>query len=372
MALAPRETDTAYEIRGYRTGDREGFRSLHETVYGSELSAETFDWRYDVPYLDHAPIVVADDGANVVGALALLPSYVRGGDRSVLALQPANAMVHPEHRRRGIYSRIIDRALERYADREPELFFNFPSPAAKGAHENLGWREVGRVPIWYRVHSPSSVLDRGGSSTLGSVLDGGAAALAAAGRRARGRARSDDEIEVRRHDDVPDALLASLYERSVPDELHVARDRRFYAWRYGTPAWDCATYVARRGETPVGAVVAATKGDGDRTTALMESLPLREEDRDPAAVDRLLSSVVRDHRDSTVLRATGSIAPRRLLLRYGFVPNDLPVVSRIATPTEMVARPIDAEDPSGWRVDGRRIDDEDNWRVSLNDQDAPF
>lgn len=372
MSLESRTRNGEYEIRWFEPCDRAGFLSLHQQVFGTRHTPEWFDWRYDSPYLDHVPVVIAADGGDVVGARSFIPFPVRGGDQTALAIQPAAAMVHPDHRRQGIFSRLVDLTSEVYADGPPRLVFNFPTPAAKQANLKMGWREVGRVPVWCRVNRASAVVGRDRPDWVNAVLDGAVGVLGGVTYRAGNRLSNGSGLfEVARHDGVPAGLLESLYERAIPDRLHVVRDREFYRWRYANPEWECTTYVASEEGVPVGAILTATSVAGERKTALLDSLPLPGDSRNPSACASLLSAVIRDTGDSALLRTVGTIAPSRVLWRYGFFRDDVPLLSSKMSRIEMVARPFDVDDSPAWRLGGFDITDFGNWVVALGDVDAP-
>lgn len=361
--------ESEYRVRWYAPDDASQILSLHETVFGTAHSPEWFHWRYDTPYLDDYPVLVAEIDGSIVGVRTFLPMYVRANGQRTLAIQPAATMVHPDHRRQGIFTRLMDRTFEEYAD-EADLIFNFPTPAAKEANLKMGWRAVGRLSTWVRLQQPSQLdppIPRPGTRMLDAVAGAYSDVTAALGDALTPAAR---DVEVVRHDGVRPSLLSSLYEQAVPERLHVHRDARFYRWRYANPEWDCTTYVARSGGDAVAAILTATSTTGVPRTAIVDSVPLPPADRDAPALAALLSAVVRDARSSAYIRAAASVAPGTLPARFGFVPDDVPPVSRVVTPTEMVCRPIEDDAADAWRFGGYAVDDLDSWVVARGDMDS--
>lgn len=360
-----------YEIRRYRSSDRESYLELYETVY-SPKSVEWFDWRYSTPLLDHVPIFVASVDGTVAAAEAFLPFRLRAGGETTVAIQPADAMVHPDHRRRGLFSGVTEAALSYYADHEPTHCFNFPTSAAKPALVRLGWREVGRVPNCYRIQNPGAVLAATESRLANRATGRLSRPLLACHRLARrslgGRHVDTDDVD--RVDGVPDDVLAGLLGRHRPDGVHVGRDESFYRWRLANPNWESVqTYLASRDGEPVAAVVTATHRTlGMTITKVMDAVPRTGTDHS-REFEALLDAVVSDVREHDVLVTTRGTIPSQALRRFGFCRDDRLPLSLASRPTELVVRPID---DAGWNLGGRELTDPDEWMVTFSDQDTPF
>lgn len=338
----PCDADDEYSIRWYRSGDADGVLSLFEDELGRTLSRAYFDWKYvDDPYLSHVPINVVESEGDLVGVQAYVPCQLRSGDRTVLGLQPVDAVVHSNHRRNGLYTRMTRQAVERYEDGEAALFFNYPTQGALGAQEKLGWESLGELDVHYRIQQPSgfveSAIDGGGGRTLGRLAD----ALARGAFDAIDRvAPAAENLQVRDHDSVPAATLESLYELSVPDRLHVHREGRFYEWWLDDPTRDYTTYVALSNGEPVAALVTRTTSG---VLQLREALPLPPEQPTPA-LGRLLSKALADNPDAEIVKSVGETLPGELLRRFGFVRDSAPVLDGQTKPLRMAARALTAGD----------------------------
>ncbi|MFC6975150.1 GNAT family N-acetyltransferase [Halomicroarcula sp. GCM10025709] len=361
-----KEGSDEYEVRWFQRDDRHGILSLYETEWDRRPTPDWFDWKYvDDPFLSHVPINVATHGGEIVGTQAYVPARIRRGDRSVLALQPADAMVHPDHRRKGLYTRITRSAIDRYEDGEPAFFFNFPNPGALSVQRDLGWSALDRVVTHYRVQRPAELLTPGdagvGRRTLGRTMNAIArGALGVVGAR---RSSSDDSVEVDRYETVPAETLETLYETAPPRRFHVQRDSAFYRWWFADPAYEDTTYVASRDGEPVAAIVTRTRNG--RKVKLMDALPAGPGE---PAFGRLIATIVSDNADASVLAVSGSTLPSPLLSRFGFVPDEAPIVSRFRTPTEMAVRPL-TSDSEADRLPVGELADGSNWRTTFTEQD---
>lgn len=366
-------TDDTYTVRRYERGDREGFRTVFETVFGHAFTDETFEWKFERnPYVSHVPILVAETDGEIVGARGFLGHRVRAGDRTVLGLQATDAMVHPDHRGQGVYGRLVEYTSEYYADREATLRFSFPNRQSLPGNLKHGARLVGTVPTYYRIRKPAALLganDAPGSRAVDRI--GGALARRYLATCERLKPNPDDRVTVERRADPPAEDLGALYERTVPDALHTVRDAAYYRWRFGNPEWEYATYVARRGETVVASVVAGTRRrDGTRVTRLADVLPLggRTQNRD-GALARALEAVISDHRRSDLIAAFGDGIPNALLGTHGFLNDHRLPLSAVSTPTRMVIRPL-SPDPSDWSMNGFDVADRGSWLLSYSDWDV--
>lgn len=354
-----------YRLRTDADVDHESFCSLYETVWGNARSERWFEWRFeDVPVGDAARMAVAVDDGDVVAVQPRLPYRVRAGETAALALQPADWLVHPDHRGQGLCSRLTEHLLDRDAD--AAFYFNFPSAALKPLLDDLGWRTVGRPRTFYRIQDPETLADvreeptavTAAASVADAALDGYYGLLSR-------RRESPADVTVDRHDDVPADDLATLYRDAVPDRIHVVRDEAYYRWRFANPRWDVRTYVARRSGSPVAALVAATEPALDATiTVLADALPLSGGPTDAFAA--LVEAAIADHADAAVLKASADPVPEALLRNAGFRADDDPVLSRFASQTTHVARPLAVD---GWRFGGQGIDDSRDWHLALGEQD---
>jgi GNAT superfamily N-acetyltransferase len=363
----PAEGDDQYEIRPYEPADRDGFLALYERVFG-DASREWFSWKYEEnPAVDHVPMIVAVADGRVVGTKPCVAFRMRVGDSVEVALQPADVMVHPDHRRRGLYSRTTEYLKEYYADREPAFIFNFPNQATLSGSLKHGWKVVEERRSHYRIQRPRAMT--GDGRLLGTVAALTTPLVETYLRLRDARAPTAPQVAVQRHDDVPANLLASLYRSAVPEGIHAVRDEDYYLWRYRNPTWSYRVYSARTGDAPVAAVVTGTRETGGTTlTAVVDAVPLVERADRTMAFAALLGRVVDDHDGSDAILLRDGTLPAGLAGSFGFHPDDQPPVSWVATPTTHVTYPLTGD--GSWTLDGFDLTDPESWRLTLGEEDT--
>ena len=362
--------EAEYSVRRFREDDVDEFLALHERIFDPDRGREWFAWKYEEnPYVDHVPIFVAEDAEGLVGARPFFALEMSVNGRLRLALQPGDTMVHPEHRRRGIFTRMTETAIEAYEDGEPDFFFNFPNAQSGAGYLKLGWKRVADHPTYYRVQDPGSLVGGGSPTTrvagraLGPLVEG-------YNRLSERRLDPVEGVDVERRDRIPVGTMSDLAGEGPGEGIHVLRDERFYDWRFGNPAWDYTAYVAEVAGDPVAGVVVSTSwGAGGRggvggTTKVTDVAPLPPATPD-GALETLLDRVIEDHADADVLAAPPALAGGTLRTA-GFRGDDRPPLSYVANRTTHVVRSLTGE----WSLDGADLTDEANWRLTFSEQDT--
>ncbi|QLG28537.1 GNAT family N-acetyltransferase [Halorarum halophilum] len=363
-----------YAVRQYEPSDREEVLSLYGTVFGRD-DESWFDWRYvDNPYLSEVPICVADRDGEVVGARPSLPFPLRVGGERVLAIAQVDPMVAPEHRRRGLFSRMVTHVYGYYADREPSVSIGFPNEAVMGALSNLDeelslHRGVTReFPVHYRLQDPGALLSsKVDDGALGRLVGGLAGAAGRGVLSVRtGSPGGSATVTVTPYDGVPAAELANLAERSVTPRAHAYRDETFYRWRYANPRFDYVTYVADVDGRREAALMVGRKRAGDVDVVHVSDVaPLGGREPWRTALDHLFSRVVADFDDADLLAVAGEVVPAGILDRYRFRPATAFPLSRLTATTYLVARPLTNRDVDEWRVGGQVLSEDDRWRFTF-------
>lgn len=360
------EPKAGYEIRPFEPGDADGFLSLYETVMGKPRGKDWFDWKYaSNPYVDRVPITVAVSEGSIVGTRPFFALPVRVDGEREVALQPCDTMVHPDHRRRGLFTRMTERAIERYDDDHP-FFFNFPNHRSLPGYRKLGWRVVSKRPGYYRIAEPGTVAAARTDRAAVSLASRVATPLAKGyyGLRDR-RTTVPSEVSVRASTEPPARELAALYRRSVPEGIHAVRDEAFYEWRFGNPDWKYTTYVAEGDTGPEAAIITGTSvGSSPTATKLTDVVPLGSAPK--PHLSGLIDRILADRSETDLFVAPAQGIPDAVLRGFGFHPDTVPPLSLFANQTTHAVRALDRD----WERDGTEIDHPDDWLLTFVEGDT--
>lgn len=390
-----------YHVRRFRADDVDAYLDLQAAATGGADDRARFAWRYeDNPYVYHLPILVAeraDGGADgdLVAARPFLALELAVDGRRHLALQPCDAVVHPEHRGRGLFGRLTEAALDAYRDCEVSFVFAFP-PADDGHgvategdgrggategdggprvratadcrdgataadYVELGFERVGDHPTYYRVQD-AGVLARAWSGRVSAAARALQPVVDGYNGLSNRRLRPPSAVTVERYDSVPAAMLAGIEYDRRRHGIHVHRDVRFYDWRFDDPAREYAAYVAERAGEPIAGLVVGT-ADGGSTVRLTDVTPLpRRGELD--GLEAILGRVLREHADADLLAAP-PVFPADLAGRAGFRRDDRLALGALGTATTHVVGGLG----EGTVIDGVDVADADNWQLSFAERD---
>ncbi|WP_232701278.1 GNAT family N-acetyltransferase [Halobacterium wangiae] len=363
--------DETYTIREYDSSDREGVHALAELVWGGDRSPEWFAHRYEAnPYTNGPPMIVAEADGDVVGARPFTPLPMRVGGRDLTVVYLGNLMVHPEHRRRGLFTRMTELATEAYTDTESALFFNFANEMSAPGYRKFDFQAVGTGPVkQYRVQRPAQVAQERTrlpvERTIGALADG-----AMDRYLSLRRGPTSTEYDVERRSGIPANLLADLYEADHPTALHTRREETLYRWLANAPHREYETYVASKDGTPTAAAVLRDRSqrrDDDLCVADVVP-PCSTARRD--AIEAVLDSVVSDYRDARVVALLGPVVnehllPEETLAKFGFLSSTNPLLARfVAKGNTLFATPLDGTKQLPT-VGGVDLGDPENWAVRV-------
>ena len=144
-------------VRPYRDDDESAILELLDVTLGGgpagRRPAEFFRWKHLENPAGRSFMLVAELDGAIVGFRAFMRwRFVTAG--SILrAVRAVDTATHPEHQGKGIFSTLTLRALDDLRG-ETDLVFNTPNESSLPGYLKMGWRTVGRVPVWIRVRRP--------------------------------------------------------------------------------------------------------------------------------------------------------------------------------------------------------------------------
>jgi len=344
---------STYLIRPYESGDADGVVSLLATHQFSAIDGTWFQKTYvENPYLDHVPLFVVESDDEIVGIRPFTAFRVRAGQQCELALLTRDTLLHPNHRRRGLFTEMTELALEYYESAEPAFVFSHSNHRSFPGYRKMGWSSLGHRVTYSRVQNAAPLVDVKTRDTVTTLLSPAASLLSRTHRAVRDRlSTSSPEITVTRHETVPADILAALYRQHCPETPHIVRDETFYRWRFQIFEWQpSTTFVARRDGDPVAAITTVADAGKLSTTSVVDVVPRIGCDRWARAIGAALDSAIASHRETDVLRIPEPAVPVRVLKERGFLPGNRLPLSVLASdkPLTLGFRPLGDE----VRIDG--------------------
>lgn len=148
--------DAKYEIAKYCPEFKSRVVELQTHLWSPDLAvnAAYLEWKYEQnPYSDTQLIYVALHGEKVVGMMGMYGAKWQIGHSSQVlpVLCAGDLVVAPEHRRRGLFTRIMQTALNDLANSGHTYAFTLSAgPASLPGCLAMGWRSIGSLQTMYR------------------------------------------------------------------------------------------------------------------------------------------------------------------------------------------------------------------------------
>lgn len=363
-------SDNKYTIREYQGEDREGFLNLYEHTFGQQKSDEWFEWKYvDNPYVDHVSMYITEHKGDIIGARPFFALPITRRDWDGTALQPGDTMVHVEHRRQGLFTRMNKEALEKYSNSEFDLIFNFPNKQSGPGNIKMGWKPIGNIKEYYRLQDPTPLLDTRLDlpfpATFANI--GGLVTRTPAYVR-RILSQSPRSVNIKRLDvEVPGDELTGLYKRMKPDGLHATRSPEFFRWRFSNPDWNYKTYLGFDEAELTAALVVGTKTRKDclRVTQVIDVLPLVGTPERNSILYNLLHKVIKDNSDTNLFVAPSRVIPEQLLELHAFWSDQSFLLSKVSDETQLMVNVLSEDSPLN-----QVVHDIDSWTLTFAEFDT--
>ena len=248
-----------YKIIAFRPELRENLLEVQQYLWGPDRhrNAAYFDWKYNRnPYLSSSFVRLALFEGQVVGAFAMIGAELEAGQppHRFSCLEHADAVVHPDHRRRGLFERMTRALLEDAAGQDFEYIIDTSAHRASAATIlKVGWRSPGPVETasWHADWEKKSTVRalakklpflRAAYRQLRQRLPAVPAPPASQGLPfdALDKGRSQIDGAAGGHISMgtsprPEAMADLVARIGSDGRIRHTRDRRFFAWRFGNP-----------------------------------------------------------------------------------------------------------------------------------------
>ena len=333
--------DLTYDVRPYRPGDREQVLALLQQALAGgptgERTEEFLRWKHELNPFGHSVALVAEEKGEVIGFRTFLRWRFRSGGRTIDAVRAVDTATHPDHQRRGIFTRLTLSGIEAIG-RDAAFVFNTPNEKSLPGYLKMGWQRVGTVPIAIRPVRPLRFArglrraGRGGPS----------------GPPPDSRLPSASELLLE-HGDAVQALL----EDATPESTRLTTDRSldYLRWRYAqAPGLDYRIVAVWSDDGLEGLAIGRPRRRGPLAEFVLSEVLIRPGDASTAR--RLLRAAARSGCDHVAVLVRGDRTLQRAGMATGYV--SVPRVGMTLT-----CRPLDSVNPGPVRPEF--------WNLSLGD-----
>jgi GNAT superfamily N-acetyltransferase len=375
-----------YTTVKYSPEFKEGVAKLQTHLWSSDPSFNTryFEWKYERnPYQQEPLVYLALADGHVVGMRGFYPSKWQAGSPTQVhdILIADDMLVSPEHRNRGLVTKIMECAFQDLAGKRYPFVLNLAGrPITVLGSLTMGWKSIGGVCPVGRCDSTVRTLERVrsfvGRQRFTWRFQRSPLLHSASERRpfrhlgragARGSLSMDSRIAMSR-EPRPQAM-ADLVERLPQDgRIRQLRDAGFFTWRLGNPLGE---YRYLYWEDPeLEGYLVLKRGTSDlanRTRITIVDLATANSE----ALGSLLAATVNKGRFVGLNTWTATLPQNVIgvLTSLGFVPVGAGNAQR-GLPCVLI-RPLrgDVDSTSPWTVGGLAALEMENW--DLRPLDAP-
>jgi hypothetical protein len=136
---------SGYEFRNYVDEDLPDVAGLLKFLWGGSLESymSFFTWKYrENPFSEGTVGIVCLSAGSVVGFKSFYPTRWEIGNQepTVFMLSPTDTVIHPDHRRMGLFTEMTKRSIEQFQETRYAAFINLSSnQQAAAGNMKLGW-----------------------------------------------------------------------------------------------------------------------------------------------------------------------------------------------------------------------------------------
>lgn len=352
----------SYHVRPYRSEDAGGLRDVLVATYGEAAPSQaTYDWwAFGCPTAESG-FMVAESEGTIAGVQPMEMFAFTDGERTSKGGVLTGVAVHPDFRRRGIFSALISACEEEAWRRGCDFVTTMPNERSRPGFLKLDYCDLGRRRFLARA------VDGAG---LGKMLAGRMAPLGwCAGKALEAsqrlfktgpRGNNAEVREVRSFDDAVDEV-DQAHRRLFPG-VRIRRDAAWWRWRYEqSPSRNYRILEARAGNQLMG--IAVTVSEERHGTAITYVMDIAMRDTGSAAA--LLRAVCASAQEAGAQVVASVVSSREMLTLFrknGFfaAPLWMPIKRFYSVVRFNPAR--ERELPTQWR----RIE---GWNQTLGDWD---
>jgi len=199
--------------------------SYHWGDLNSEERRKRFEWRYENnPYTESPFCYLAFDGENLIGFRAFVAQKFKLQGKSYYFGTPADAIVHIDYRRQGIFSNLTEFAFEDMVENEKLDFFLSLSSNVKSTKGNIkaGFEPFGKRDKLYSISFLKMFKNLLKSSHIQTPI-----------------LFNKNEVKIEITDKLRAKEISRFMQESIEEcKITNVRDEEFYRWRFSNSPKD--------------------------------------------------------------------------------------------------------------------------------------
>jgi predicted N-acetyltransferase YhbS len=112
-------------------------------------------WKHEENPFGPSPMLVAeDDNGVLIGLRTFLRWKFEALAQPAHAVRAVDTATHPGHRGKGIFKALTEQMVSDMRAEGADFIFNTPNEQSRPGYLKMGWREVGRMPLWVKPLRP--------------------------------------------------------------------------------------------------------------------------------------------------------------------------------------------------------------------------
>jgi hypothetical protein len=120
---------------------------LHTAVYGKTPGPNFFPMKYDTAFTGarHTGFLAYNNQNVPIALYAVIPCFIKLGDKIILSAQSADSMTHPKHRYKGLFKELAALTFEACRNEGVKLTFGFPNQNSFTGAMNAGYKMIDQM-----------------------------------------------------------------------------------------------------------------------------------------------------------------------------------------------------------------------------------
>ncbi|GMQ26617.1 hypothetical protein Aoki45_33000 [Algoriphagus sp. oki45] len=167
------------QIRKGTPEDLPGIIDLLRISLGESLipkSAELWQWKHENNPFGASPILLAEEGGQLVGIRAFLKWEYQYKSKTISACRAVDTAVHPDFQGKGIFTTLTLQLIEEIKKEGVDLIFNTPNKKSTPGYLKMGWEKWNRLPLqiglnWNSFFLKANELIFSDWDSLGSIIE---------------------------------------------------------------------------------------------------------------------------------------------------------------------------------------------------------